>query len=65
MEELYGTLDNKVKNEKQYFIRSKGKAEFKTFHLLGANTFDMLDIFFNSELEAKEYAAKHSLEIVE
>lgn len=52
-----------MKNE--YFIRSKGKAEFKTFHLINVETFDMLDSFFNSEIEALEFATKHSLKIVE
>ena len=52
-----------MKNE--YFIRTKGKAEFKTFHLINVETFDMLDSFFNSEIDAVEYATKHSLKIVE
>ncbi|MEY3411781.1 MAG: hypothetical protein RIQ70_467 [Bacteroidota bacterium] len=41
-----------MKNQNEYFIRTKGKAEFKTYHLIKNETFDMLDIFFNSELEA-------------
>ena len=52
-----------MKNE--YFIRSKGKAEVKTFHLINIDTFDMLDSFFNSEIGALEFATKHSLKIVE
>ncbi len=54
-----------MKNPKEYFIRTKGKAEFKTYHLIRNETFDMLDIFFNSELEAKQYAEKNALTIVE
>lgn len=50
---------------KKYFIRTKGKEEFKTFHLINTESFDMLDIFFNSELEAKEYAFNNSIDIVE
>jgi hypothetical protein len=40
--------------EKKYFIRTKGKNEFKTYHLICLDNFDMLDIFFTSELEAKQ-----------
>lgn len=54
-----------MKSNNVYFIRTKGKAEFKTYHLINIQSFDMLDIFFNSEIEAKEYAAKKSLSIVE
>lgn len=54
-----------MKNQNEYFIRTKGKAEFKTYHLIKNETFDMLDIFFNSELEAQQYAVKNSLMIVE
>ena len=50
---------------KKYFIRTKGKEEFKTFHLINIENFDMLDMFFNSELEAKEYAFHNSIDIVE
>jgi len=49
---------------KEYFIRTKGKDEFKTYHLICLDNFEMLDVFFNSELEAKQYAAKKSLVIV-
>ena len=54
-----------MKNQNEYFIRTKGKAEFKTYHLIQNETFDMLDIFFNSELEAQQYAEINSLIIVE
>jgi len=54
-----------MKNQNEYFIRTKGKAEFKTYHLIQNETFDMLDNFFNSELEAQKYAKKNSLIIVE
>lgn len=49
---------------KEYFIRTKGKDEFKTYHLICLDNFDTLDVFFNSELEAKQYAVKKSLVIV-
>ncbi len=54
-----------MKNQNEYFIRTKGKAEFKTYHLIKNETFDMLDIFFNSELEAQQFAEKKSIIIVE
>ena len=50
---------------KKYFIRTKGKDEFKTYHLISLDNFETLDIFFNSELEAKQYASKKSLMIVD
>ena len=50
---------------KNYFIRSKGKGEFKTYHLINIDTFDMLDMFFNSEDEAKQYAQKKALNVVD
>lgn len=49
----------------EYFIRTKGKDEFKTYHLISLDNFDMLDVFFHSELEAKQYATKKSLIIVD
>lgn len=54
-----------MKNQNEYFIRTKGKSEFKTYHLINSETFDMLDIFFNSEIEIQKYAEKNSLKIVE
>lgn len=50
---------------KKYFIRTKGKDEFKTYHLICLDNFATLDVFFNSELEAKQYAATRSLIIVD
>lgn len=54
-----------MKTSNKYFIRTKGKAEFKTYHLINEETFDMLEIFFNSEKDAKVFAEKNSIEIVE
>lgn len=50
---------------KEYFIRTTGKGELKTYHLISLNNFDMLETFFNSELEAIQYAEKNSLTIVD
>lgn len=50
---------------KKYFIKTKGKAEFRTYHLINVETFDMLDIYFSSENEVEEYVYKNSIEIVE
>lgn len=49
----------------KYFIRPSGKGEFLTFHLIESETFEMLDVFFNSEEDAIEYANKKSLLIVD
>jgi hypothetical protein len=49
---------------KKFFIRPKGQGELKTYHLIDIDTFDMLDMFFNSEIEAKQYAQKKALKIV-
>ena len=54
-----------MKSQNEFFIRTKGKAEFKTYHLINVKTFDMLDIFFNSEIEAQQYAEKNSILIIE
>ncbi|MFA9213827.1 MAG: hypothetical protein ACEQSR_08265 [Candidatus Methylacidiphilales bacterium] len=50
---------------KNYFIRSKGKGEFITFHLISSDVFEMLDVFFNTELAAKQYAEKKQLTIID
>jgi hypothetical protein len=49
----------------EYFIRTTGKNEFKTYHLICLDNFVMLDLFFSSELETRKYAEKHSLKIVD
>jgi hypothetical protein len=54
-----------MKNQNEYFIRTKGEAEFKTFHLINNETCEMLEIFFNSEIETQHYAEKKSLTLVE
>ena len=50
---------------KEYFIRTKGKHEFKTYHLICIDDFNMLDIFFDSALEAQKSAEKNLLKIVD
>ena len=54
-----------MKSKDKYFIRTKGKNEFKTYHLINADTIDMLEMFFTSQLQAIEYASKHNLIIIE
>ena len=54
-----------MKANNSYFIRTKGKSEFKTYHLINEVTFEMLDAFFSSEEDAKEYANNNSIEIIE
>ena len=50
---------------KDYFIRTSGKGDFKTYHLINADDFSLIDMFFSTELEAKNYAQKNSLDVVE
>jgi len=49
----------------QYFIRPTGKGEFRSFRLINAQDFGMLDFFFETEDDAKGYATKKGLEVVE
>lgn len=51
--------------QKHYFIRSKGKGEFITFHLISLDAFEMLDDFFSTEQAAKQYAKKKQLTIID
>lgn len=44
-----------------YFIRKVGKGEFQIYHLINIETFNMLDIFFETEEEAVLYAKKNNL----
>ncbi len=50
---------------KEYFIRASGKGDFKAYHLINADDFSLIDMFFTTELDAKNYAQKHSLDVVE
>ncbi|MFZ4797315.1 MAG: hypothetical protein ACOYMA_07445 [Bacteroidia bacterium] len=50
---------------KQYFIRSKGKGEFITYHLISLDVFEMIDDFFSTEQAAKQYAEKKQLTIID
>jgi len=54
-----------VKEFKKYFVRTTGKGEMKTYHLINVKDFSQLDIFFNSEQEIYKYVKEHFLEIVE
>ena len=52
-------------DNKEYFIRASGKGDFETYHLINANDFSLLEMFFSTELEAKNYAQMRSLDVVE
>lgn len=52
------------KKEIEYYIRSTGKGVFKTFAIIENKTFDLLDMFFDSEDKAKEYAKNKGLKII-
>jgi hypothetical protein len=51
-----------MKNE--FFIRTTGKGEFKSFHLINVDSFNMIDAFFSSKMEASKYAENHGLKVV-
>lgn len=53
-----------MKNQNEYFTRTNGKAEFKTHHLIQNETFGILDVLFNSELDAHQYSENISLIMV-
>ncbi len=53
-----------LKRKKKYFIRKSGKNDFVTYYLIHFESFEMLDLFFDSYEDAIEYAAKNNLEIV-
>lgn len=47
------------------FIRTSGKGDFKIVNLINRSTFALADIFFTSEKEARLFAAKRHLTIVD
>ncbi len=53
-----------LKRKKKYFIRKSGKNDFVTYYLIHSESFEMLDLFFDSYEDAMEYAVKNNLEIV-
>ena len=55
----------KVKNIRKCFIRSTGKQETQIFQLIDYVTFNLIDMFFSTELDAIKYADKNSIEIVQ
>jgi len=48
-----------------FFIRTSGKGDFKVVNLINRSTFALVDAFFTSEEEARLFAAKRSLRIVD
>ena len=48
-----------------FFIRTSGKGDFKVVNLINRSTFDLVDAFFTSEEEARVFAAKRNLRIVD
>ena len=52
-----------MSNQNIYFIRKVGKGDFQICHLINIETFNMLDIFFETEDEAVLYAKKNNLVI--
>ena len=50
-----------MSNQNVYFIRKVGKGDLQIYHLINIETFNMLDIFFETEDEAILYAKKNNL----
>jgi hypothetical protein len=53
------------KKGKSFFIRAAGKGDFKVFNLISREEFALLDVFFSSEEEARLFADKRNLRIVD
>jgi hypothetical protein len=51
--------------KQEYFIRSSGKNEFKVYVLINKETFDQVDMFFQTEDDAREFAKKKDWKIVD
>ncbi len=47
------------------FIRSTGEGEKILYHLINAVSFKIVDMIFSTSEEAKSYAIKHDLKIIE
>ena len=48
-----------------FFIRTSGKGDFKAVNLINRSTFDLVDALFTSEEEARLFADKRNLRIVD
>jgi len=66
--DILNTVKTKIemKNHgKKYFVQKSGKDDFIIYHLIQADSYNMLDVFFSTLNEAKEYAKKNNLEIID
>ena len=63
-----GLNEDKMKHDKEkakgYFLRPTGKGALKIYQLISIEDFEMLYVFFDTEEEAKEYAQKNALNLV-
>ena len=48
-----------------FFIRTSGKGDLKVVNLISRATFALIDVFFTSEEEARLFANKRNLRIVD
>jgi hypothetical protein len=60
-----GKLSYLGEKGESFFIRTCGKGDFKVVNLINRATFDLVDVFFTSEEEARLFADKRSLRIVD
>lgn len=54
-----------MESTKLYFLRPKGSQEFKTYHLIEINSFNLHYMYFNTIEEAFNYANNNGIKIVE
>jgi len=59
-----GQLSYPGEKGESFFIRTCGKGDFKVVNLINRPTFALIDAFFTSEEEARLYADKRNLRIV-
>jgi hypothetical protein len=52
------------KKGESFLIRTSGRGDFKAVNLINRETFALVDVFFTSEKEARLFADKKNLRIV-
>lgn len=56
---------NNMSTKEGYFIRQSGKNNSKLFYIIHYPSFDTLDMFFQTIEDAKEYASKNNLQLMD
>jgi len=53
------------RKSESFFLRTSGKGDFKVVNLISRSTFALVDAFFTTEKEARLFADKRTLRIVD